>query len=217
MIPTIAGTPEQFTMNNLELASGGQVFRDAFYPLPGVTPAWRISYLNNIVARVSSVDTPQSVLDEKQHDITYVQVSAMKKLAPNTGAYMNERVRFDPDWKVDFYGRRYYSRLLAVKRRYNSHGLFYCPTDVGSDAFGVVPGADFDPNTLPPPFTIFSMPRGQINPEHMLPIETYGQPRRSWRRAVVLDDQFLQDLEEVKPEKHKKPKRASKVAYKRVD
>ncbi|OAP58988.1 FAD/FMN-containing protein [Fonsecaea erecta] len=140
MIQTIAGTPEQFTTNNLELVGGGQVFRDASDPFSGVTPAWRLSYLNNIVARVSSFDTPQSVLDEKQHDITYVKVPAMKKLAPNTGAYMNEGDRFDPDWKVDFYGRRHYARLLAVKRRYDPRGLFYCPTCVGSDAFEVVQG-----------------------------------------------------------------------------
>ncbi|KIW89053.1 uncharacterized protein Z519_10538 [Cladophialophora bantiana CBS 173.52] len=97
MIETIAGTLDQFTTNNLELVGGGQVFRDASEPYSGVTPVWRISYFNSVVARVSSLDTPQAVLDEKQHDITYVKVPATKRLAPTTGAYMNETSRFDPD------------------------------------------------------------------------------------------------------------------------
>ncbi|OQU95118.1 hypothetical protein CLAIMM_01367 [Cladophialophora immunda] len=141
MIQTIAGTPAQFTINNLELVGGGQVFRDASDPFSGVTRAWRSSYFNNIVARVSSFDTPQSVLDERQRDVTFVKVPAMKDLAPRTGAYMNEADRFDPDWKADFYGGpRHYARLLDIKRKYDPRGLFYCPTCVGSDAFEVVEG-----------------------------------------------------------------------------
>lgn len=105
MVETIAGTPEQQTTNHFELVSGGQVYRDASDPYSGVNPAWRKSYFNNIVARVSPLGTAQSILDQRQGDITHVKVAAMKKLAPNTGAYMNEGDRFDPDWKVDFYGR----------------------------------------------------------------------------------------------------------------
>ncbi|KIY02615.1 uncharacterized protein Z520_01080 [Fonsecaea multimorphosa CBS 102226] len=137
MIATIAGTPDQFTTNNLELVSGGQVFRDAADPFSGVTPAWRFSYFSNIVARISSFDTPQSILDDKQRDITYVKVPAMKALAPDTGAYMNEADRFDPDWKEDFYGpgARHYETLLGIKKKYDPRGLLYCPTCVGSDAF----------------------------------------------------------------------------------
>ncbi|EXJ67022.1 uncharacterized protein A1O5_09668 [Cladophialophora psammophila CBS 110553] len=92
MIGTIDGTLDQFTTNNLELVGGGQVFRDASEPYSGVTPAWRISYFNSVVARVSSFDTPQAVPDEKQHDIIL---------------YMDEADRFDPDWKADFNGRKH--------------------------------------------------------------------------------------------------------------
>ncbi|KAH0835357.1 hypothetical protein AYO21_01574 [Fonsecaea monophora] len=140
MVETIAGTPKQLTTNNFELVGGGQVFRDASDPFSGVAPAWRTSYFSNIVARIpSSPNAPQAELDEKQRDITTVKVPAMKKLAPHTGAYMNEADRFDPDWKADFYGPgHHYARLLAIKRKYDPHDLFYCPTCVGSDAFEMV-------------------------------------------------------------------------------
>ncbi|EXJ70497.1 uncharacterized protein A1O5_06566 [Cladophialophora psammophila CBS 110553] len=77
---------------------------------------------------------------------------------------------------------------------------------------------DFDNNTLPPPSAVLGLPRTQINPEPVIPITNYDNPRRSRRRDAVLDDGvLLDDFEEVKPKKQKKPKRASKVAYKRVD
>jgi hypothetical protein len=135
MIGTIAGTPEEYTFNSFEIVSGGQVFKDETDPYSGVLPAWRSSYFSNIVARGYTIGTPESVAESIHHDITYVKTAAMKALAPNTGAYMNEADRLDPDWKVDFYGTNY-NKLLSIKQQYDPASVFYCPTCVGSDAFG---------------------------------------------------------------------------------
>lgn len=134
MIATIAGTPDQFTFNNFEIVSGGQVFKDKSDPNSGVLPAWRTSYFSNIVARGFPLGTPQSTVQQIQSDITNVKTAAMKKLAPNTGAYMNEADRLDPDYKNSFYGSNY-NKFLSIKKKYDPSSLFYCPTCVGSDAF----------------------------------------------------------------------------------
>ncbi len=76
---------------------------------------------------------------------------------------------------------------------------------------------DFRTNPLPPAGS--SVPRTQIiNP--LPPIDEYVRPRRNRRRDVVYDSRNIPipDFEDSKPKKkEKKPKRASKVAYKRVD
>ena len=134
MLDVIAGSPEEFTSNNFELVSGGQVFKDASDPYSGLNPAWRISYFNNIIARGwapgSSEDTKAAVM----RDITYNKIPAMEKQAPDTGVYMNEADRLDPNWQTNFYGD-HYERLLEIKERRDPTGVFYCPTCVGSAAW----------------------------------------------------------------------------------
>jgi FAD/FMN-containing dehydrogenase len=134
-IEILAGTPEQYTVNNFEIVSGGQVFKDKADPYSGVLPAWRISYFSNIVARGWAAGTSQSEIAAIHADITDVKTGAMKALAPNTGAYMNEADREDPDYKVDFYGSNY-NKFLSIKQKYDPAEVFYCPTCVGSDAWG---------------------------------------------------------------------------------
>ncbi len=67
-------------------------------------------------------------------DITFVAGAATKKLAPNTGGYMNEGDRNDPEYIQTFYGANYKSHL-ALKHKYDPQHVFYCPTCVGAEAF----------------------------------------------------------------------------------
>lgn len=90
MLKTIAGTPGQITSNNFELVGGGQVFKDSSDPFSGVNPAWRTSYMNNIVARGLSPQFNASNTTAIYNDITNTKVAAMKAQAPDTGVYMNE-------------------------------------------------------------------------------------------------------------------------------
>ncbi|KAL9598097.1 MAG: hypothetical protein Q9219_004728 [cf. Caloplaca sp. 3 TL-2023] len=89
-LEVLAGTPEQFTSVNLVLVGGGQIAQDGADPFSGVNPAWRTSYLHNIVARGWAPGADAATRDAIYGDITNVKVRAMKDLAPSTGAYMNE-------------------------------------------------------------------------------------------------------------------------------
>ena len=87
---TIAGTTEQFTSNNIVFVGGGQVSKDGSDPYSGVNPAWRSAYVHHIVARGWAPGADEATKKAVYNDITNVKVQAMKNLAPNTGAYMNE-------------------------------------------------------------------------------------------------------------------------------
>lgn len=131
MVETVAGAQNESTSNNFELVSGGRVFEDASDPYSGLNPAWRKSYFSNIVARGWAPGSSEMVKSAVRRDITYNKVAAMEQQAPDTGVYMNEADRLDPNWQRNFYGD-HYDRLLQIKRRRDPGGVFYCPTCVGS-------------------------------------------------------------------------------------
>ena len=133
-IGTIAGKQGEFTSNNVEFVAPRIDLGSS--DGAGILPAWRTAYFNNIVARGWAPGTPESAKEVIRHDITYNKVQALKQLAPQTGVYMNEGDRLDPDFKVDFYGSNY-NQLLAIKNKYDRASVFYCPTCVGSDEWGL--------------------------------------------------------------------------------
>ncbi|KAF7913028.1 uncharacterized protein EAF01_002049 [Botrytis porri] len=130
MLNVTAGSPGQFAFTSVSLVGGGRVF--VHDENSGLNPAWRSSYVNNIVARGWTADTNEAIVQEVRDDITYTKIGAMKKLAPNTGCYMNEADRFDPDYLKDFYGKSL-PKLEEVKKTYDGDDVFYYPTCVGSD------------------------------------------------------------------------------------
>ena len=136
MLETTVGSPEQATSVNMVFVGGGQVFRDASDPYSGVNPAWRQAYVHNIVARGWAPGSSNATIQAVYDDITYNKTQAMKDLAPDTGCYMNEAGRFDPEYTLDFYGK-HFRRLSEIKWRYDPHSVFYCPTCVGSEMWTV--------------------------------------------------------------------------------
>ena len=131
MLQTIAGTPEQYTSISMELVSGGAVFADASDPYSGLNPAWRKSYFNAIVARGWAPGANSSVQNEVWADV-HAKEAAMERQAPDTGAYMNEADRLDPNWKKNFYGA-HYGKLASIKQKYDPHRLLKCWKCVGFD------------------------------------------------------------------------------------
>lgn len=132
-VEIISGKPEAADSNVVLLISGGQVFKNAEDNTSGLHPAWRKSHY----VIVSSATLPENPTRQERQvandEVTYVKGTATKKLAPNTGAYMNEGDRNEPDPKT-FYGD-FYETHLKTKHKYDPFGIFYCPTCVGSDAF----------------------------------------------------------------------------------
>jgi FAD/FMN-containing dehydrogenase len=57
----------------------------------------------------------------------------LRDATPGAGAYGNEADYFEADWQRSFWGANY-QRLLAIKRRYDPDGLFFCHHCVGSEA-----------------------------------------------------------------------------------
>ena len=129
-IRKIAGNASQMVMNALLFVGAGQVFVDR--PDTAILPAWRSTYIHALVFRTWAPETPSHEVDAIQKDVTYEKVGALKKLAPETGAYMNEADRLDPEWVEDFYGWRRYEELDRIKQLYDPEDLFYCSTCVGA-------------------------------------------------------------------------------------
>ncbi|KAB2575878.1 FAD-linked oxidoreductase apf9 [Lasiodiplodia theobromae] len=128
-LEVMAGAPEEQTYHSVGL-HGGEIFAHADDPYSSLLPAWRKSYILDIVARRWTGDKAHD--DEVAHDIRQVKVPAMQRLAPDTGSYMNEADYGNVDWKVDFYGANY-ERLSKIKERYDPDDTFYCLTCVGSE------------------------------------------------------------------------------------
>jgi hypothetical protein len=64
----------------------------------------------------------------------HAAMAALRRAAPDTGAYVNECDYFQPDWQTAFWGPNY-PRLARVKRRYDPGGLFTVHHGVGSEAW----------------------------------------------------------------------------------
>ncbi|KAL1616259.1 hypothetical protein SLS54_008552 [Diplodia seriata] len=137
-LEAMAGSPDQQTYHNINL-HGGAIFTHAqLDPYSALLlPAWRKAYVHDIVARRWNGDRAHD--EEVARDIREVKVQAMKRLAPDSGSYMNEADYGNVDWKEDFYGESW-TRLSQIKMRYDPDGLFYCLTCVGSE--GWAEGAD---------------------------------------------------------------------------
>ncbi|PHH88172.1 hypothetical protein CDD83_7879 [Cordyceps sp. RAO-2017] len=133
-VDVVSGRPEEYTMNILALGSGGKVFEDAADTSSGLHPAWRTAPMFLITGRRAAHSATEAERRAVMDDITRVKGAATKSLAPDTGAYMNEGDRNDPDWKQAFYGSNY-GHHLATKHAYDPDKVFYCPTCVGSDEF----------------------------------------------------------------------------------
>jgi len=68
----------------------------------------------------------------------------LAKIAPETGAYLNEADAFDPNWKRNFYGVNY-DRLLRVKDKWDPDQMLYGTTAVGGDRWVTVDGGRLCP------------------------------------------------------------------------
>lgn len=133
-VEVIAGKLEEYTVNVINLVSGGKVFTDAADEISGLHPAWRTSNFFVTVGRGVALNASNAERYSAIDDMTCVKGAALKRLAPDTGGYMNEGDRNDPDWKETFYGDKYVKHL-DTKKKYDPYDTFYCAICVGSERF----------------------------------------------------------------------------------
>lgn len=96
-----------------------------------LNPAWRDAVLHTLVQDYWPADTSDEdadALTESMSEAAY----HLRQLAPDSGAYINERGDFVPDWQKTLYGENY-ARLLAIKHKYDPHSVQHCEGCVASD------------------------------------------------------------------------------------
>lgn len=106
-------------------------------PVNSVLPAWRDSVMY-LISAAPWDESAGSWADnlKTRSTITNIWDVALKKLAPNSGAYMSEADQDNPDWKKDWYGVNY-AKLLSIKQKYDPRMFFYAAKAVGSDYWNV--------------------------------------------------------------------------------
>ncbi|KAF9891408.1 hypothetical protein FE257_004264 [Aspergillus nanangensis] len=100
-----------------------------------VLPAWRDTLIDTTLTTVWEWGKEEKML-EMQRKMTEEYIPALAKLAPDSGAYLNEGDFRQPDFQRVFYGENY-ARLRRVKAKYDPDDLFYGTTAVGSDEWRV--------------------------------------------------------------------------------
>ena len=100
-----------------------------------VLPAWRETIYHALLQKpwdTNPAALPQMLRD--QRTMTNEYVGPLQKLAPESGAYLNEADFRQKDFQRVFYGANY-DKLKKIKGVYDPYGLFWAPTRVGSEAW----------------------------------------------------------------------------------
>ena len=99
-----------------------------------VLPAWRDSILQILAFAPWDFNGTRSANLAADQYLVDVTVPALKALAPDGGAYLNEANFQQADWQESFYGANY-DRLRNIKKVYDPQDLFFANTAVGSDVW----------------------------------------------------------------------------------
>ncbi|KAJ9644942.1 hypothetical protein H2204_001404 [Knufia peltigerae] len=112
-------------VKNVKIPGGGNA----------VLPAWRNAYVHYILP-VSWPYLNETAKIAATTELRNVQVEALRQLAPNSGAYVNEADPTEPDWQRAFWGANY-PRLLELKNYWDPTGVFWCKPCVGHELWTV--------------------------------------------------------------------------------
>ncbi|GLB05983.1 hypothetical protein AtubIFM57258_001278 [Aspergillus tubingensis] len=102
-----------------------------------VLPAWRDTLIDTTLTTPWQWDARQDMLVQ-QYKMTYEYLPLLERLAPDSGAYMNEGDFRQPNFQKAFYGVNY-PRLRQIKKKYDPLDVFYAQTAVGSEEWTMYP------------------------------------------------------------------------------
>ncbi|KAL2132918.1 hypothetical protein VTI74DRAFT_3167 [Chaetomium olivicolor] len=95
-----------------------------------VLPAWRKAYVHaTFGVEFQPLDLAAAAAARQQ---VKPRVAALKALAPDMGAYMNEADFEEPNWQHEFWGANY-KRLLRIKRAIDPDDVLWCTPCVGNE------------------------------------------------------------------------------------
>ncbi|KAJ9155504.1 FAD-binding domain-containing protein [Pleurostoma richardsiae] len=102
-----------------------------------VLPAWREAYVH------ATVPVHFAPLNATAREDAFARldalVSPLRKLAPGSGAYMNEANPREADWQRQFWGENY-PRLLTIKRAVDPDDVLWCSPCVGNERWREIDG-----------------------------------------------------------------------------
>ncbi|PYH42964.1 FAD-binding domain-containing protein [Aspergillus saccharolyticus JOP 1030-1] len=108
----------------------------AGYPASAANPAFRTTLMHAITSTSWYRNATNTEIKATMDTFTYDVLGEWRKTCPDSGAYMSEADIQEPDFQQAFYGD-FYTRLYALKQRWDPAGLFYAPTAVGSEDWEV--------------------------------------------------------------------------------
>ncbi|KAF2829523.1 hypothetical protein CC86DRAFT_190920 [Ophiobolus disseminans] len=101
-----------------------------------VNPAFRTSVYHIIAATHISPLFPPTAIAAARNTFTNGTLASWRAITPNSGSYVNEADRLEPDWQRSFWGDRY-ERLVSVKKEVDPREAFWVSRGVGSEGWGV--------------------------------------------------------------------------------
>ncbi|EFY84435.1 FAD binding domain protein [Metarhizium acridum CQMa 102] len=95
-------------------------------------PAWREAVVHLVVSESWRDDLPYAQTRAVQDEVTNVLGAALRRLAPASGAYLNEADAYEPNWADAFWGPKY-PKLRAIKKKYDPNAMLWCLRCPGSE------------------------------------------------------------------------------------
>ncbi|KAM0323137.1 hypothetical protein ACHAQA_008987 [Verticillium albo-atrum] len=97
-----------------------------------VHPAWRKAYLHTI----GSMGFPpfNDTAEREAIEALTVNFEPLRKLTPGGGSYINEALKYEPNFHQAFWGE-HYGRLARIKKKVDPHDVFWCHPCVGNEGW----------------------------------------------------------------------------------
>ncbi|KAK0628601.1 hypothetical protein B0T17DRAFT_523189 [Bombardia bombarda] len=102
-----------------------------------VCPAWRKAYVHATLDISFPPLNPAARADAIARANAHLE--PLRRLAPDSGAYMNEANPEEPDWQHQFWGANY-ERLVRIKRAVDPDDVLWCTPCVGNERWHEVNG-----------------------------------------------------------------------------